>query len=85
MKSGIPGFDLSSWWGIVGPAGMPPDVVNKLNVAINEALTSAAIQKFMTSEGAEARAMTPQQFGDLIYSEIQRWLKVGHEANISID
>jgi tripartite-type tricarboxylate transporter receptor subunit TctC len=84
-ESGIPGFDLSSWWGIVGPAGMPPDVVNKLNVAINEALTSAAIQKFMTSEGAEARAMTPQQFGDLIHSEIQRWLKVGHEANISID
>ena len=84
-ESGIPGFDLSSWWGIVGPAGMPPDVVNRLNVAINRALTSAEIEKFMTSEGAEARAMTPQEFGDLIHLEIQRWLKVGHEANISID
>jgi tripartite-type tricarboxylate transporter receptor subunit TctC len=84
-ESGIPGFDLSSWWGIVGPAEMPPDVVNKLNVAINKALTSAEIQKFMTSEGAEAKAMTPKEFGDLIHSEIQRWLKVGREANISID
>jgi tripartite-type tricarboxylate transporter receptor subunit TctC len=84
-ESGIPGFDLSSWWGIVGPAGMPPDVVNALNAAINKALNSPEIEKFMASEGAEAQAMTPQQFGDLIHTEIQRWLKVGHEANISID
>jgi tripartite-type tricarboxylate transporter receptor subunit TctC len=84
-ESGIPGFDLSSWWGIVGPAGMPPDVVNALNAEINKALTSPEILKFMASEGAEAEAMTPQAFGDLIHTEIQRWTKVGHEANISID
>jgi tripartite-type tricarboxylate transporter receptor subunit TctC len=84
-ESGIPGFDLSSWWGIVGPAGMPPDVVNALNAEINKALTSPEILKFMASEGAEAQAMTPQAFGDLIHTEIQRWTKVGHEANISID
>ena len=84
-ESGIPGFDLSSWWGIVGPAGMPPDVVNALNAEINKALNSPEIAKFMASEGAEAQAMTPQAFGDLIHMEIQRWTKVGHEANISID
>ena len=84
-ESGIPGFDLSSWWGIVGPAGMPPDVVNALNAEINKALTSPEILKFMASEGAEAQAMTPQAFGELIHTEIQRWTKVGHEANISID
>jgi hypothetical protein len=39
----------------------------------------------MASEGAEAQAMTPQAFGELIHTEIQRWTKVGHEANISID
>jgi len=84
-ESGIPGFDLSSWWGIVGPAGMPPEVVNALNAEINTALNSPEIAKFMASEGAEAEAMTPQAFGDLIHTEIQRWTKVGHEANISID
>jgi tripartite-type tricarboxylate transporter receptor subunit TctC len=84
-ESGISGFDLSSWWGIVGPAGMPPDVVNALNAAINKTLNSPDIEKFMASEGAEAQAMTPQAFGDLIHTEIQRWTKVGHEANISID
>ena len=84
-ESGIPGFDLSSWWGIVGPAGIPPDVVSKLNAAINKTLKSPEIEKFMASEGAEAQAMTAQQFSDLIHSEIVRWTKVGHDANISID
>ncbi len=84
-ESGIPGFDLSSWWGIVGPAGMPPDVVSKLNAAINKTLNSPEIEKFMASEGAEAQAMTAQQFSDLIHTEIARWTKVGHDANISID
>ncbi len=84
-ESGIPGFDLSSWWGIVGPVGMPPDVVDALNAEINKALNSPEIAKFMASEGAEAHAMTPQAFGELIHTEIKRWTKVGHEANISID
>ncbi|HEY3796607.1 MAG TPA: tripartite tricarboxylate transporter substrate binding protein [Bradyrhizobium sp.] len=84
-ESGIAGFDLSSWWGIVGPAGMPPDVVNALNAQIGKMLTSPELEKFMASEGAEAKAMTPQEFSDLIRSEIQRWTKVAHEANISID
>jgi tripartite-type tricarboxylate transporter receptor subunit TctC len=84
-EAGVPGFDLSSWWGIVGPAGMPPDVVNALNTEIGKMLTSPELGKFLASEGAEAKAMTPQQFGDLIRTEIQRWTKVGHEANISID
>jgi tripartite-type tricarboxylate transporter receptor subunit TctC len=84
-EAGVSGFDLSSWWGIVGPAGMPPEVVSKLNAAINKLLTSSELGKFFASEGAEPKAMTPQEFGDLIHSEVQRWTKVAHEANISID
>jgi tripartite-type tricarboxylate transporter receptor subunit TctC len=84
-EAGVSGFDLSSWWGIVGPAGMPLDVVSKLNAAINKTLTAPEMQKFMASEGAEARVMTPQEFGDLIHSEVRRWTKVAQEANISID
>jgi len=84
-ESGIAGFDLSSWWGIVGPAGMPPDVVKALNTEIGKLLASPELNKFLTSEGAEARAMTPQEFADLIRSEIQIWVKVARDANISID
>jgi tripartite-type tricarboxylate transporter receptor subunit TctC len=84
-ESGISGVDLWSWWGIAGPAGMPANVVNALNVEIGKMLTSPELGKFLSNEGAEAEAMTPQQFGDLLRSETERWIKVAHEANISID
>jgi len=84
-ESGIPGFDSSSWWGIVGPAGMPAPIVDQLNAEIGKMLTSPDLKKFLQNEGAEAATMTPQQFGELMQAETQRWIKVGREANISID
>jgi tripartite-type tricarboxylate transporter receptor subunit TctC len=84
-ESGLAGFDLQSWWGIVGPAGMPADIVNALNSEIGKMLTSPELGTFLSSEGAEAETMTPQQFGELMRLETQRWTKVAHEANISID
>jgi tripartite-type tricarboxylate transporter receptor subunit TctC len=84
-ESGIAGFDLWSWWGIVGPAGMPADVVNALNSEIGKMLNSSEFSKLLSNEGAEAETMTPQQFGDLMRLETERWIKVAHQANISID
>jgi tripartite-type tricarboxylate transporter receptor subunit TctC len=84
-ESGIAGFDLWSWWGIVGPAGMPANVVNALNSEIGKMLTAPELSKFLSNEGAEAETMTPQQFGDLMRLETERWIMVAHEANISID
>jgi tripartite-type tricarboxylate transporter receptor subunit TctC len=84
-EAGIAGFDLWSWWGIVGPAGMPANVVNALNSEIGKMLNSPELGTFLSNEGAEAETMTPQQFGDLIRSETARWIKVAHEANISIE
>ena len=84
-EAGITGFDLSSWWGIVGPAGMPADVVNALNAEIGKMLNAPELRTILANEGAETATMTPQQFGDLMRLETVRWTKVAHEANISID
>ena len=84
-EAGIPGVDLSSWWGIVGPAGMPVEIVNALNAEIGKMLSSPELATFLSSEGAEAEAMTPQQFGELMRLETGRWIRVAREANISID
>ena len=84
-EAGISGFDLSSWWGIVGPAGLPAGIVNALNSEIGKMLNSSELGTFLSNEGAEAEAMTPRQFGDLMRMETERWTKVAHEANISID
>jgi tripartite-type tricarboxylate transporter receptor subunit TctC len=84
-ESGLSGVDLGTWWGIAGPAGMPPDIVNALNAEIGKMLTSPELSTFLTNEGAEAEAMTPRQFGDMMRLETESWIKVAHEANISID
>ena len=84
-EAAIPGFDSSSWWGIVGPAGLPAPVVNTLSIEIGRMLTTPELKTFLEREGAEAATMTPQQFGELMRAETQRWIKVGREANISID
>jgi tripartite-type tricarboxylate transporter receptor subunit TctC len=84
-ESGTPGADAETWWGITGPAGLPGDVVDALNAAINKILASPELGTFFTNEGAEAEPMTPQQFGDMMRRETERWTKVAREANISID
>jgi tripartite-type tricarboxylate transporter receptor subunit TctC len=64
---------------------MPANVVNALNSEIGKMLTSPELADFLKNEGAEATAMTPAQFGDLMRVETGRWTKVAREAKISID
>ena len=84
-ESGASGAELGTWWGIAGPAGMPRDIVNALNAEIGKILASPELGRFLTNEGAEAETMTPQQFGNMMRLETERWTKVAREANISID
>lgn len=84
-EAGVPGADLGTWWGIVGPAGMPTDVVQALNAEINKALASPELGVFLTNEGAAAEPMTPPQFADMMRLETERWTGVAQQAHISID
>jgi tripartite-type tricarboxylate transporter receptor subunit TctC len=84
-EAGLSGVDVGSWWGIVAPAGTPQPVIAALNTEINKLLTSEDMKRFLQGEGAEARAMAPDQFGDLIRSETERWIKVARQSGISID
>jgi tripartite-type tricarboxylate transporter receptor subunit TctC len=82
---GLKGYEAASWWGIVAPAGTPADIVRKLNAEINAALGSDEMKRFLEGEGAEAKAMSPQAFRELIEAEVKRWDKVAKEANIRAD
>lgn len=84
-EAGIAGFELWSWWGIVGPAGMPATVVQALNAEIGKMPNSAELNRLLSNEGAEAEAMTPQKFGELMRLETERWIRLSRAANISID
>jgi tripartite-type tricarboxylate transporter receptor subunit TctC len=85
-ESGVSGAErLGTWWGVAGPAGLPSDIVNALNAEIGKMLASPELTTFLANEGAEAEAMTPKQFADMMRAETERWIKVAREANISID
>jgi tripartite-type tricarboxylate transporter receptor subunit TctC len=84
-EAGVSDAELGTWWGIAGPAGLSTDIVNALNAEIGKMLTSPELTTFLANEGAEAEAMTPKQFGDMMRLESERWTRVAHEADISID
>jgi tripartite-type tricarboxylate transporter receptor subunit TctC len=84
-EAGVSGAELGTWWGIVGPAGLPADIVDALNAEIGKMLASPELITFLTNEGAEAEAMAPTQFGNMMRLETERWIKVAREADISID
>lgn len=75
-ESGLPGFDVSVWNGLMAPAGTPKEVIAKLNAEIKRELDSPEFKERLAAQGYEPAWSTPDQFGKLIASDIERWAKV---------
>ncbi|MEP7068753.1 MAG: tripartite tricarboxylate transporter substrate binding protein [Usitatibacter sp.] len=84
-ESGVKGYNVETWWGVVGPAGMAPDVVRTLNRAINEAAAGDELRKRFESEGADAFRGTPSDLANVLGNELEAWRKVVHEAGLKLD
>jgi tripartite-type tricarboxylate transporter receptor subunit TctC len=84
-ESGFKGFDGVQWYGIVGPAKMRPEVVQRLNAEIGKALASPALQQRLVSEAIEPMPMTPEQFGVFIKAELERYSALAKQQNIRLD
>lgn len=82
---GLPGADATVWWGLVGPAGMPPAVVQRLNQALQAALADPAIKQRMGEMGAEITPGSAEDFGRFVAEETVKWGKVIRAAGISAD
>jgi tripartite-type tricarboxylate transporter receptor subunit TctC len=82
---GYKGFDGVQWYGIVGPAKLPPEITRRLNAEINKALAAPALRERLAGEALETMPMTPEQFGDFIRADIARWSALARERNISLD
>jgi tripartite-type tricarboxylate transporter receptor subunit TctC len=81
-ESGVPGFEYNLWVGMFGPAGMPPDLVERINKDVQKALTSPEIKERFASLGAEAMPMTTAQFKKFIGDEMEASAKIVKAANI---
>ena len=83
IESGLlPGYDVTTWYGLFAPRGTPPDVIAKLNKTLNESLADEAVKKRLETVGVVVQGSTPQQFGDFLASEYKRWSEVRVAAGL---
>lgn len=85
VSSAVPGYEYSLWWGLLAPAGTPAAVIARLNAAVNQSLAKPAIKSQFLAEGAEAKAVTPTQFGNVIARDVERWKTLARQQNIVAD
>jgi tripartite-type tricarboxylate transporter receptor subunit TctC len=81
-EQGYPGAEADMWYGLLGPAGMPPAIVDKLNKAVKEALADPEIRTTLEKQGLETGRSTPAELGDLMAKEYVKWGKVIERAHI---
>jgi tripartite-type tricarboxylate transporter receptor subunit TctC len=81
---GFKGFDGVQWYGIVGPANLPPAIVTTLNSEINKMLADPSFAERLSSEALQPMPMTPAAFGQYIRDDIAKWTKVAKERNIQL-
>jgi tripartite-type tricarboxylate transporter receptor subunit TctC len=84
-ESGLQGFDVNPWFGLLAPAGTPEAVVSQLNRDINEALQSPDVRKRFTDQGAVPLAMSPAQFAAQVKGDLEKWEKVVRDSGAKID
>jgi tripartite-type tricarboxylate transporter receptor subunit TctC len=76
VAESLPGFEASNWFGLMAPAGTPPDIVGRLNVEAHKALQAPDVREKLAALGFEIQTGTPQEFSALLRSETEKWAKV---------
>lgn len=82
VEAGIKGYESSTWYGLVAPAGTPSDIVNRLNAEVVAGLKSPDLNERLTREGADPVGNSPAEFSKYMQSEIDKWRKVIRAAGI---
>src|SRR5262249_42978822 len=75
-EAGVAGYSAPTWAGVIAPKGLPPSVVEKLNVAINRAIRSQSVRQFYANVGDEPAGGTPEEFAALIAADSQKGAEV---------
>jgi tripartite-type tricarboxylate transporter receptor subunit TctC len=81
----LKGFEASSWFGLLAPAGTPPDIVNAIQREVAKALASPAVKEKLLAQGAVPSGNTPQEFAKLIDSELKKWASVVKTSGAKVD
>ena len=84
-EQGVADYDVTLWHGLIGPKGLPPEIVSRINAAVTNALKLKETEEKLKNDGVAPAGGSPRQFGDTIKREIESWGKVVKAANIKAD
>ncbi len=84
-ESGVPGFDISTWYGVWAPAGTPKDIVNRVSAEIAKALQQPAVRERLAALGAEPVGNTPEEFAAYCQSELAKWSRIVRGSGAKAD
>jgi tripartite-type tricarboxylate transporter receptor subunit TctC len=84
-ESGLKGFNIGTWFGVLAPAGTPPEVVTRLNTEVNRILQTPEFRKRMDDIGAEPIGNTPAQMAAQIKTDTERFAKLVKDANVTLE
>jgi tripartite-type tricarboxylate transporter receptor subunit TctC len=84
-ESGIPGFDVNPWWGILAPGGTDMAIVRKINSDVASALRTKEMIDFLATQGAEPLITSPEEFLAILQADVVKWAKVVKDAGVTIN
>jgi tripartite-type tricarboxylate transporter receptor subunit TctC len=84
-EAGLPGFDVTSWYGMFAPAALPRELVTRVNADIAAVLGTQDVKERLAASGADPASSTPEDFGRLVREEIAKWAKVVAQSGAKID
>lgn len=84
-ETGLPGYEVNSWYGVFAPPALPKEIIAKINADIVTVLALADVKERLAGLGAEPQPMTPDDFGKFVRDDIAKWSKVVKESGAKID
>jgi tripartite-type tricarboxylate transporter receptor subunit TctC len=84
-EAGVPGYQSVAWYGLVGPKGMPTEILKKISEAVMKAAHTSAVKAVVANQGGDVVASTPQEFADFIQAERARYAPIVREAGMMVE
>jgi tripartite-type tricarboxylate transporter receptor subunit TctC len=84
-EAGVPGYEVGVWFGMVAPAGTPPDVLARLNAELNKILRDPDVKQKFADQGVEPAGGSPERFGEHLRTQIEKWGRVVKESGAKVE
>jgi tripartite-type tricarboxylate transporter receptor subunit TctC len=81
-ESGVPGYEFVTWFGVLAPAGTPPEIIQRLYVALEQTIESPDVKKLIAAQGADLVGTTPQEFSGFLQQEMTKWASVIRKSGL---